>query len=345
MNSFSSKLKNLFYLLKFIYQNQSKLRRFLITSGFSVSLAFLAIKAIKKLLKRQTKKILYNEKPQPKKISPNFTRELKFLTKIMFPKVFCKQTGLLALHSLTLICRTFLSIYVASLDGALVKNIVQKDFYSFAKSLAKWLLIALPAVTCNSLIKYLESKLNIELKSVLVKNSLKHYFKDRAYYKISLTDSIQIDQNLTDDIENLVSLFVHLYSHLTKPMLDLSLMSYSLIVLAKSQNFNYVIPTTIGLSVMILTGTLMRRISPKFGKMAAEVAKRKGYLRFLYSRVQANSEEIAFYAGENVERNLIDKSYKSLETQVEEIDVQKLWYVIVEQFLLKYVWSAGNYSP
>ena len=124
-------------------------------------------------------------------------------------------------------------------------------------------------------------------------------------------------------------------------MLDIGLMTFTLIRLAKRQEFNWPIPTALGVSVMFLTGMLIRIISPRFGKMAAEEAKRKGYLRFLYSRVQTNSEEIAFYGGENVERSLINKSYDSLKKQTEVINRQKLWFVIVEQFLMKYVWSAG----
>jgi len=237
----------------------------------------------------------------------------------MFPNIISKQTGLLATHSLTLICRTFLSIYVAQLDGSLVKNIVEKNFSQFGLNLAKWLLIALPATTCNSLIKYLESKLDLELKSALVTKSLEHYFNNRVYYRISLLPgSSQIDQNLTEDIEKLTNLLVHLYSHLTKPVLDITLMTFSLISLARRQDFNWAIPATIGILVMSATGLLIRVISPKFGKLAAEKAEQKGYLRFLYSRVQANSEEIAFYGGEKVEMSLIDKSYSGLKVSADQ---------------------------
>ena len=91
---------------------------------------------------------------------------------------------------------------------------------------------------------------------------------------------------------------------------------------------------------MAATALLMRAISPKFGQMAAEEAKRKGYLRFLYSRIQTNSEEIAFYSGEAIELNLINKSYTFLKKQLEYIYFNKLWFIIIEQFFMKYIWSA-----
>jgi len=44
---------------------------------------------------------------------------------IMIPGVWSAEAGLLSLHTLVLVARTFLSIYVASLEGKMVKHIVR----------------------------------------------------------------------------------------------------------------------------------------------------------------------------------------------------------------------------
>ena len=111
-------------------------------------------------------------------INKQFFKEILYLLRIMFPSIISKQCLYLALHTITLISRTFISIYVARLEGTLVKSIVQKSSRDFIINLSKWLSIAIPATTCNSLIRYLECKLDIELRLNLVNKSLKYYFND-----------------------------------------------------------------------------------------------------------------------------------------------------------------------
>lgn len=232
---------------------------------------------MEKLLENGSSSIELKTKKTPS-INKEFFIELKYLLRVMLPSLWSKQVLFLLMHTATLVSRTFLSIYVAKLEGLIVKSIVQKSKHDFLIYLLKWLSIAIPATTCNSLIRYLESKLDLELKLNLVNKSLKFYFNNRIYYQIALKqyEHIQIDQNLTEDIEKLTNLLVHLYSHLTKPILDISLITVTLISLAKQNNFNYFLPTALGVGVISLTGMLLRLISPRFGQMAAEEAKRKG---------------------------------------------------------------------
>lgn len=75
------------------------------------------------------------------------------LIRIMIPSLFCAESGLLGGHTFFLFVRTFLSIYVANLEGAIVKYIVRKDSKNFIKQLLKWFTIAIPATFINSMIR------------------------------------------------------------------------------------------------------------------------------------------------------------------------------------------------
>ena len=241
-----------------------------------------------------------------KKASPNvnrlFYKQLRRLVKIIIPGLWTKEFGALAFHTATLVARTFLSVYVARLDGSIVKTIVQRDVTKFLIQLTKWLLVAVPATFINSLIRFLESQLALIFRTRLVKHAYTMYFDKQTYYRVSNLDSrlSNADQCLTEDISMFTQQFAHLYSHLTKPLLDVALISFTLYQLASSRGASSKIPTVLAAVVISITASILRAVSPRFGKLVAEEAKRKGDFRFMHSRIIANAEEIAFYDGHKV---------------------------------------------
>lgn len=275
-------------------------------------------------------------------INCTFIIQLIKIIRIMVPGVRTIEVALLVLHTLSLVSRTFLSIYVAKLEGQVVKYIVRRDVTNFGYLLSKWLLIALPATFINSLIRFLESQLALAFRSRLVHYAYDLYFKNQTYYSVSNLDARleNADHCLTDDIITFTQHCAHLYSSVTKPFLDLCVISYTLLKMASSMGAYGIPGPILAAVVMISTHAILRMVSPRFGSLVAEEARRKGFLRFVHSRVITNAEEVAFYGGHRIELDVLQRSYKALAKQMNVIYNQRLWYIMFEQFLMKYVWSA-----
>ena len=92
--------------------------------AFALKLAYPALTGAMKLPEKTAARTLAYLNPS---LNLDFFRNLRKLLGIVLPGVWSKEFGLLGAHSLTLVARTFLSIYVAGLEGRMVKHIVKRD--------------------------------------------------------------------------------------------------------------------------------------------------------------------------------------------------------------------------
>lgn len=263
----------------------------------------------------------------------------------MLPNLRCKEFFILALHTSFLVSRTLVSIYVAKLDGSIVKSIVDRRLKLFVWLMCKWMMIAVPATYINSMIMYLESKLSIAFRTRLVKYVYEMYMKDETYYRVGNLDSrlSNPDQCLTEDVSMFCNDLAHLYSHLSKPMLDVVLMTTQLIMLSQARGGgegHSGQPLLLATGVIVGTGYVLKLATPPFGKLIAEQARLYGELRAAHSRVITHAEEIGFYSGEVIERGVLQQSYDDLIKHINYIYRKKIWYTMLEQFLMRYVPSS-----
>lgn len=87
-------------------------------------------------------------------INLEFLRNLMRLLRIVIPGWKSKEFRLLLSHSVFLVLRTILSIYVAELDGKLVSHLVRGKGKEFLKSLVWWMTVAIPATFTNSMVSF-----------------------------------------------------------------------------------------------------------------------------------------------------------------------------------------------
>ncbi|KAG4443243.1 hypothetical protein IFR05_001286 [Cadophora sp. M221] len=270
-----------------------------------------------------------------------FLHQFLSLLSIMIPRWTSKETGLLLSHGVFLMLRTYLSLVVARLDGEIVRDLVAGNGRSFIWGIIKWCGIGSFASYTNAMIKFLQSKVSIAFRTRLTRYIHDLYLNDNLnYYKLSNLDGgigQGADQFITQDLTHFCAAAASLYSSLGKPFVDLLVFNYQL--------YRSLGPLALTglLSNYFLTATILRRLSPPFGKLKAVEGRKEGDFRGLHARLIANAEEVAFYGGASMEKNFLDKEFKSLKKWMEGIYTLKIRYNILEDFVLKYSWSAYGY--
>lgn len=164
-----------------------------------------------------------------------------------------------------LFCRTFLSIYIASVNGMIVKAIVNTDLKAFLKRILTLTLISVPSSFVTSGIDFFNRRLSLCYRERLTQYIHNRYVKDLNFYKITNLDSriATPDQRITQDVEKWATSFSQLYADLSKPILDIILFSRKLAIETSWQG-----PVAL-FAWYFLSGVILRFISPAFGKLTA----------------------------------------------------------------------------
>lgn len=273
-----------------------------------------------------------------KKVELNreFFRSLGRLLKICIPSWKSKEARLLASHSVFLVMRTLISLYVAELDGQLVSSLVRGKGKAFMKGLVWWMIVAVPATFTNSMLAYHQTTLALSYRTRLTNHIHNLYLGNMTFYTLSaLDDRIKnADQLITVDVTKFSNSLAELYSSLSKPILDLVIYNWSLSRSVGGEGL-------FGMSLAVqISATLMRALTPPFGKYVAEEAKLEGEFRAQHSRLIDYSEEIALYNGHEAEKDTVDKGYFTLIKHVNRILRRRLYHGIMEEFVVKYFWGA-----
>lgn len=279
-------------------------------------------------------------KPEQKKkrveLNREFFRNLLRLLRICIPGIRSKELRLLISHSVFLVARTLLSLYVAELDGKVVSALVKGRGRDFILGLVWWMLVAVPATFTNSMLQYHQCKLALSYRTRLTNHIHQKYLDNMTFYTLSaLDDRVKnADQLITVDVSRFSNSLAELYSNLAKPVLDMVIYNYSL---SKSVGGE-------GLFAMALlvqvSANVVRALTPPFGKYVAEEARLEGEFRFQHTRLIDYSEEIALYAGHEAEKDGLDKGYFTLIKHVNRILRRRFYHGFMEDFVIKYFWGA-----
>ena len=273
-------------------------------------------------------------------LNSKFINQIVILWRILIPRVYSKNSSLLLTQCLFLILRTWLSLIIAKLDGQIVKNLISANGKKFARDLIYWILIAFPASYTNAAIKYLTNRLSLGFRTNLIRY-IHDMYLDRVmtYYKIllNLDDIENIDQYITNDVAKFCDSICGLFSSMGKPFIDLVF-------------FSVYLRDTLGTGAIVgifanyfLTALVLKRFTPPFGKLSSQRTHLEGNYYNQHLNLITNSEEVAFYKGSLIEKAKLRETFDSLMQHVSQEVNYSFTYSALEDYVLKYTWSAWGY--
>lgn len=269
-------------------------------------------------------------------LNREFFRSLLRLLRIVVPGWRSKEARLLISHSFFLVVRTLISLKVAAMDGAIVKALVKGNGREFMMRIVWWMLIAVPATFTNSMLSWHQAELSLKYRTRLTHHIHDKYLSKLTFYGISaLDDRIKNpDQLIAVDVAKFSNSLAELYSNLAKPILDMTIYTWSLSNSVGGEGVMF-------MSLLVqLSAGVMRALTPPFGKYVADEARLEGEFRFQHSRLIDYSEEVALYAGHEVEKDTLDKGYFTLIKHVNYILSRRFYHGFMEDFVIKYFWGA-----
>ena len=157
-----------------------------------------------------------------------------------------------------------------------------------------------------------------------------------TFYTLSaLDDRIKnADQLITVDVAKFSNSLAELYSNIAKPVLDMIIYNYSLSRSVGEEGLFF-------MSLIVqLSASVMRALTPPFGRYVADEARLEGEFRFQHSRLINYSEEVALYHGHEAEKDTLDKGYFTLIKHVNRILRRRFYHGVMEDFVIKYFWGA-----
>jgi ATP-binding cassette subfamily D (ALD) protein 3 len=198
-------------------------------------------------------------------VDKNFLKNLSRLIKICIPKLLGRENLSMGVLVVSLVGRTFLSIYMAEITSNIVKNIVKKDLTEFLTNIVILGGLSLPGAAINSMIDYMQKELSLYFRENLCNDFQDKMLENMSYYKITNLDSRikNPDQIFTSDIEKFSSSLASLFVNFTKPLLDIVLFIKKL-----AETIGYSGPGML-VGWFVVSGLLMKVITPSFGKLAA----------------------------------------------------------------------------
>jgi len=300
-------------------------------AGFGCSLAFLAFVA-KFNDHVQAYKLKNMTGGAGKKIEKGLWRTL---STILGKTCGRREMSTASMLALSLLLRTFGSVWVAKHWGKIVRSLIMRQFPEMRKLIAQFGLFTISLAVLNALLKYYIATLKDQIREKVTRWCHEKYLrkKDMIFYKANKVGDHKIencDHQITSDVDKFSEIFAMVLSQSLKPVVDFVVYS---VVLSRIQGL--ATPLTLygwyAIASMVSTVTL-----PPFGQLAAREQQLEGNFRGAHNELITNCEQIAFLGGEGPEKRVLDQKLASVLAHLNMCRHLNFNSEVVRQYLNKY---------
>uniref|UniRef100_A0A7I4Y4Z4 ATP-binding cassette sub-family D member 3 n=1 Tax=Haemonchus contortus TaxID=6289 RepID=A0A7I4Y4Z4_HAECO len=297
---------------------------------------FAVIKWYSKAAKGSQSRLILTKSGQPSKdkahVDGAFFMKLWRIMKILIPGPFSMEMFYMLLVAVSLLCRTYADLYMIVTATGIEASIISRDRLLFLIKVVQYGL-AMPALSVtNAILKFGISEIKLRFRDRLTKHLYSQYLKGFTFYKMSNLDNrIQnADQLLTQDVDKFCEGLVELYSNLTKPIVDVLLY-----VSRIGGALGWSAPVIL-FSYLLGSGVFLTYLRRPIGRLTVQEQALEGEFRFVNSRLIMNSEEIAFYQGNDRERTTLLGSFSNLVNHLRKVILFRFSIGFVDNIVAKY---------
>lgn len=300
-------------------------------------------KTTRKSVHSEVQYVVGEKSPQKLKarVDAVFFRQLRHLLSVLIPGLFSAEVGFLCLIALALVARSLCDLWLIHTSTYIENAIVNIDRKLFISKLMVFI-TAMPVISLvNNILKYSIGEMKLRFRTRLTKYLYDQYLKGFTYYKMSNLDSriSNADQLLTTDVDKFCDTITDLYSNISKPLLDIVIYVYRLTTQLGGKTPSLLI------AYLIIAGWFLTYLRRPTGRMTVTEQKLEGEFRYINSRLITNSEEVAFYQGNQREKLILLASFEKLTNHLRKFLEFRVGMGIIDNIVAKYIATVvGFYS-
>lgn len=241
--------------------------------------------------------------------------------------------------SLGLILRTLLDLWNIRIATQVESAIITANLVQLRHTLLSFAITMPTMALVNNIIKFFGDRLRLSLRYSLSKELYERYMTDLTFYQLAQGGEFQnVDQLLTADVDKFCTSIVEVYNNLSKPVLDIILLVHRL-------TNTYTGPQTPAIMIgwLAFVGSVLTQARRPLSGYIIRETQSEGQLRFVHSRLIQNSEEVAFFKGNDKEKHTLISALDSLKDALEDSILFKLKIGFVDNIVGRYSSTIVGY--